>query len=197
MVYLREMLGYKQPGFAELIGCSLSTLQAVERGPGRLKISAELAEKIFLATGIAPDWLLSNNVSASGADMIEGMEGKPYTKAVFDKIQASRSTSGDRESFNDRHNLVRALKGVLGSFLAAEKTSMQSAALVRYRVGCLADQLRADFGWDNFSYLKEGQAPRDAVVKAIYNFFEAANFKPVPMADGTMQEIRFAEQSQG
>ena len=188
LVQLRQELGLTQKDFADHVGCSESTLEAVERGPKRLKLSAALAEKIFLATGVSPDWLLANDFAKP---MTEGMHGQPYTKRIFEEIEANRAKSDGEESFGDRIALIRAVETLLGSFLAAENKNMQSAAIVRYRFQHLAEQLKEEFGWDKFSYSVNGQKPWDRIHKAIYAFFHAANPKPVPMADGTMQLIDF------
>ena len=179
-----------QERFAKKIGCSKETVRKIEKD--KLKLSSSLAEKIFLKTGVSMDWLLANNFNAPPVD---GMNGQPYTKEVFERLQAKdgRATSEGRESFEDRHRLIRSVEKLLGSFLAAEKTSMQAAGMVGYRFYCFVEQLEEEFGWDNFSHLKDGQKPWDVVHKAVYGFFEKANFKPVPMADGTMREIVFSQ----
>jgi transcriptional regulator with XRE-family HTH domain len=61
LAILRKSLGLKQGELAELIGCSISTIQSIE--VNKLKLSKSLASRISLETGADLDWLLNNDVS--------------------------------------------------------------------------------------------------------------------------------------
>ncbi len=74
-----------QKDFADCVDCSESTLQAVERGPERLKLSNDLAMKIFAATGVSIEWLNANDLSRQP----EGRFGVPYTRQYYDEWRAA------------------------------------------------------------------------------------------------------------
>jgi transcriptional regulator with XRE-family HTH domain len=83
---LRILLGLDQQDFAKLIGCSVSTVQSIELGPGRMPLSPEMAMLITDKTGIDPDWLMAGDPSATPV----GVNGKPYTGhlSTFQKMGA-------------------------------------------------------------------------------------------------------------
>jgi transcriptional regulator with XRE-family HTH domain len=61
LAILRKSLSLKQGELAELAGCSVSTVQAIE--VNKLRLSRSLAARISLQTGADMDWLLANDVS--------------------------------------------------------------------------------------------------------------------------------------
>ena len=75
---LRLELGFEQRKFAPIIGCSVETLRSVELG--RLPLSDNLAEKIFMTTGVSLDWLKANDLKA---EMIAS-DGSPYDPINFE-----------------------------------------------------------------------------------------------------------------
>src|SRR5947207_12261211 len=83
LAVLRVLLGLTQKEMADLADCSVPTIQAVELG--KLKLSVDLASRIHFKTGISPEWLLANDVSEPPVSS----QGKPYTKAVFEQVQAA------------------------------------------------------------------------------------------------------------
>jgi transcriptional regulator with XRE-family HTH domain len=72
LAILRKNLGLRQPELAEMLGCSVATIQSIE--VGRLKLSESLASRISAATGCDRDWLLRNDVS-------EPMPPRPFNMA--------------------------------------------------------------------------------------------------------------------
>ena len=61
LAILRKTLSLKQSELAELAGCSVSTIQAIE--VNKLKLSGSLAARISVTAGVDMDWLLRNNVN--------------------------------------------------------------------------------------------------------------------------------------
>jgi transcriptional regulator with XRE-family HTH domain len=61
LAVLRKNLSLKQPELAELVGCSASTIQAIELN--RLSLSPGLAGRISAATGVDLDWLQANDLN--------------------------------------------------------------------------------------------------------------------------------------
>lgn len=83
LAVLRTFLGLTQKEMAEVAECSRPTIQAIELG--KLKLSADLAQRIHFKTGVMLEWLLENKVNVPPlADDLA-----PYTKAVFEERQAA------------------------------------------------------------------------------------------------------------
>jgi transcriptional regulator with XRE-family HTH domain len=61
LAILRKSLSLKQGELADLAGCSISTIQAIEAN--RLQLSRSLAARISAGTGADFDWLLANVVT--------------------------------------------------------------------------------------------------------------------------------------
>lgn len=178
---LRAALGkIEQWRLAEKVGCSEGAIKRIERG--KLKLSDGLAEKIFLATGIAPDWLLNNNFDAP---MIEGVKGEPYSRDIYDRIQANKAAPEGSETQGHRMRVIRSLEEILWSFVSAEKQSAQASALAAYRLLCFAQQLKEEFGEERFSYSAKGQKPWAKVVAGMRTYFHEANPLPVLLGDGS------------
>jgi DNA-binding XRE family transcriptional regulator len=72
LAILRKNLALRQPELAEIVGCSVATIQSIE--VGRLKLSEGLARRIAAATGADVEWLLRNDVS-------EPMPPRPFYMA--------------------------------------------------------------------------------------------------------------------
>src|SRR5260221_9475145 len=72
LAILRKNLALRQTELAEMVGCSVATIQSIE--VGRLKLSKSLAERISMATGADANWLLRNDVS-------EPMPPRPFYMA--------------------------------------------------------------------------------------------------------------------
>jgi transcriptional regulator with XRE-family HTH domain len=81
---LRVFIGEKQEAFAEMIGCSVHTLQSIETD--RLKLSEDLARRISNATGIGVGWLLENKLSAP----LISDDFKPFTVEDYNQRRSER-----------------------------------------------------------------------------------------------------------
>jgi transcriptional regulator with XRE-family HTH domain len=75
----------KQKELADLVKCSMPTIQAIEYG--KLPLSAALAERIALETGVGLDWLLGNDVGTPPVDS----RGSPVTQETFVETRAART----------------------------------------------------------------------------------------------------------
>ena len=82
---LRTQLGLTVEEFAKLIGKSVSTVTSLETG--RLNLSEETAYDIYTQTGVSMKWLLDGNPKEKPY-MIEDDSKRPYTKDLFERIQA-------------------------------------------------------------------------------------------------------------
>ena len=143
LVLLREELGLNQKDFADYVGCSESVLQAVERGPDRLKLSDALAEKIFVATGIDPEWLLANDFSKP---MVAFWQRKPYTKEVFEAVQGRKHLPPDWTQELQDTWALRAFGEIMAALASAQETSIESALVASRRVWEFAEKMAKDFG---------------------------------------------------
>jgi transcriptional regulator with XRE-family HTH domain len=74
LAILRKSLSLKQGELAELAGCSISTIQAIE--VNKLKLSKSLASRISLETGADLDWLLANDVTVPMPKHHAGQQSK-------------------------------------------------------------------------------------------------------------------------
>ena len=83
LAVLRTLIGFTQKQMANIAECSVPTIQAVELC--KLKLSADLADRIHFQTGICTEWLLANDVSKPPVSS----RGDPYTKESFEERQAS------------------------------------------------------------------------------------------------------------
>jgi DNA-binding XRE family transcriptional regulator len=61
LAVLRKNLALRQSELAQMVGCSVQTIQSIE--VGRLKLSESLASRIWAATGCDKEWLLRNDLS--------------------------------------------------------------------------------------------------------------------------------------
>jgi type I restriction enzyme R subunit len=102
---LRGILGLSQKQFAALVGCSHPTIQAIELG--RLKLSKKLAWAISEATGVAPEWLLQNDLTKPPWNNIGASQ--PYTVADFDRVQNKETLSELAGSKLDRELLLKRI----------------------------------------------------------------------------------------
>jgi len=89
---------FDQKRFAELIGCSVHTLQSIETG--RLKLSQKLAHRIARETGVAVDWLVGKPPKApivGELRIVKRRDGTgtldvrpPYKFQYYEQAQASK-----------------------------------------------------------------------------------------------------------
>lgn len=100
--HLRESLGMPQKQFMDVIGRTLDAVRSLECG--RLALSQSLAAEIAVATGISLEWLMAGDATKP---MTSQYGGGPYSKAVFDRVQAQR-----RRDKNDVPSMICLLRDV-------------------------------------------------------------------------------------
>lgn len=83
LAVLRTLIGFTQKEMAQILDCSVPTVQAVELG--KLKLSMDLAQRVHFQTSISTEWLLADDVSQPPVTE----QGKPYTKERFEGVQAA------------------------------------------------------------------------------------------------------------
>jgi transcriptional regulator with XRE-family HTH domain len=145
---LRTILGIKDEQMAELLGCSRHAIHSLESG--RLKLSDELATKMFHETGISLDWLLEGDPSAPAISA----RGEPYTRAKFDEAQAKkiyydRPTPKYRnlDAFSFCTRIIAILKS------AATRKNYHMAS---YKAHVALGSLEREFGTDEELYRYSG-----------------------------------------
>jgi transcriptional regulator with XRE-family HTH domain len=83
LAILRTLIGFTQKEMAQILECSVPTVQAVELG--KLKLSLDLAQRINFQTGVSTEWLLADDISQPPVSS----QGKPYVKALFEERQTT------------------------------------------------------------------------------------------------------------
>ena len=141
---LRTILGIKDAEMAELLGCSRHTIHSLESG--RLKLSDELATKMFHETGISVDWLLKGDPSAPAI----AANREPYSRETFEKTQANKKWFDRQHPWfrsNDALGFCAQLVAILESANARKNYFMAA-----YKVGAALESLRKQFGQDTEKY---------------------------------------------
>jgi len=142
---------FDQEQFAELIGCSVHTLQSIETG--RLKLSEELAHRIASETWVDVDWLLKNNRRARIVGTPQVMKrGGPlvlnpsYTFECYERAQASKIRPDEykAEGLSAIHldHIARTLRAILFS---AHKRRRLNVAL--WKVSKFLSVCKEQFGF--------------------------------------------------
>src|SRR5687768_12675056 len=87
---LRKIIGMGQKEFAAMMDCSVATIQSIELGPERLKLSEELAERIEVETGVWMGWLLFGDPKNPPVALVDADKVlfKLYTKNTFENHRA-------------------------------------------------------------------------------------------------------------
>jgi hypothetical protein len=89
---LRSIIGIKDSEMAELLQCSPATIHSIESG--RLKVSDMMAMKMYDQTGVSPNWLRGGDPKRPITE-----EGKPYTRAAYDRAQNEKKLPDPRRTF--------------------------------------------------------------------------------------------------
>lgn len=135
---LRSILGMKVGEFAELHGCTVHTINSLESG--RLKLSEVMAERIFHETGIAPKWLLDDDVSAPP----KSARWEPFTREIFVATEANKATQDKQKPHFfaiEFANLAGTLRDILAG---ANRTGRYRMA--HYRIEKFLDQMAGEYG---------------------------------------------------
>jgi transcriptional regulator with XRE-family HTH domain len=145
---LREILGIKDFEMAKILDRTVHTIHSLESG--RLKLSPELATKMFHETGISLDWLLKGDPTAPP---ISG-RGEPYTRAKFDQAQA------EKINYDQPNPIFRNIDAL--GFCARLISILESASshknyqMALYKINSALDSLRGEFGMDENLYQYAG-----------------------------------------
>ena len=149
LAVLRLKLGLGQKELADLVECSRPTIQSIELG--RLELSDKLADRIARETGVDLTWLKNNNVKKPPLDY----EGSPYTKEVFERVQANAAVEDEHTSDAIvRFALVMHTSRLAGLFLSAHKRG--EVSLCSYKLAKAMDDLEARFGKVRLDLLSKG-----------------------------------------
>ena len=149
---LRQVLGLGQKEFAELVGRSTPTIQAIELG--KLKLSETLAAKIEEQTGVNSYWLLDGDVNRP----IENGSGATYGKDDYELAQARLSPL---PKGNDKG--ASATPFTLGQFYADKFAGILAAAhrlkpsminVAQFRLWECLEELEEKFGGPPDDYLE-------------------------------------------
>ena len=139
----RVLVGEKQEAFAQLIGCSIHTLQSVETG--WLKLSEELARRIAAATDVDLDWLRQNDLKA---EPCVANSKFPYTRSAFDNAQAHRRLGTPDFIATIAPDYLLASYGQLRAIIS-DAAKRGEGGVVIWKLGRFIDGLRQDYGHDN------------------------------------------------
>jgi hypothetical protein len=162
LALLRNELGLGQKEFGELIERGRPTIQAIELG--KLRLTEDLAAKVSAQTGISARWLLEGTPDTP----MVTPEGKPYTKEIFETLQArpkargltleiqsqrSSHTRGPTDEMEDPKELEMLY--IRGVYVCADWFPMYSAAtkagkreIVEHLTLKFLEQMRKRFGFD-------------------------------------------------
>ena len=153
---LRLMLGLSVQEFGQLIGKSISTVTKLENG--LLKLSVETAIKISHETGVDVEWLMAEDPKEDPYWTDEGRNRKePYSKELFEKIQAHKKTGRRIRLGKPASRLPHAIGKVvdwLSVYGAAAEAGSEKAELVDYLIGEFIDGLVERFGKDDEAFLR-------------------------------------------
>jgi transcriptional regulator with XRE-family HTH domain len=138
LVRVRRHLSLTQEQLAKWCGCSYYTIQAVELG--RLNLSPSLAERISLVTGVPPEYLLENKISA------------PFPNLIRKKSEPGTFIN----SFNSRTVLFLAVVRALHAIESAKE--MEQLQLVDYYSLKFRGELDKAFGEAEITGGHEGLA---------------------------------------
>jgi len=138
-------IGEKQGPFAEMIGCTIHTLQSIETGrPDRLKLSEGLARRISAATGVHLRWLLENDLKA---DIVRSPDGRPFTKSEFERVQAQKKIGSTEFVQYMVGDYAASFYGQIRAILSSA-VKQNLAEVAAWRIAKFLDDCRREFGHD-------------------------------------------------
>jgi transcriptional regulator with XRE-family HTH domain len=135
---LRHILGIKDFEMAEILDRSKYTIHEIESG--RLKLSHELATKIFHETGVSLDWLLNGDPAAPPITN----RGEPYTKEIFEKAQAEKIYYDRPHPFFQKTDALQCCARLAGILKSASDGAQYFMA--KYKLGGVLGALEKQFG---------------------------------------------------
>jgi len=125
---------------AELLQCSRATIHSIESG--RLRLSENLAERMFEETFISSKWLLEGDPKKPAITAT----GRPYTTESFEFAQAIRMNSDHVDDWQFAAQFL-GWAGRLRSVLA-HANQRKAYYMPAYKVGRFIDALAKEYGGD-------------------------------------------------
>lgn len=203
LAILRKTLSLKQGELAELAGCSVSTIQAIE--VNKLQLSRSLAARISVTTGANLEWLLANDVAVPMPPLSprlpyrvgdsESVEQQDYAATVDILIDAFCRLFAAARRLPPGSRL-----GTLQLIIANE--------LVRLRENEKADPAASPFFWgprELFQYFKSrtefvdpeltGMLDLDYLIRtanpqADLDFVQSMSLKPPPLSPSELKKMK-------
>jgi transcriptional regulator with XRE-family HTH domain len=156
LAILRQITGCQQKQFAELVGKSTRTIQAIELG--QLRLSEKLAERISFETGIYLPWLLEDDVTCP--PFSRNMQR--YTREYFERYRAVVEDNGGFDNTENAEIQIRFLLSselaeIMATAIASKKSG--SMALFSYKTSRALRQLAKEFGAEEAGRFSEEAAP--------------------------------------
>jgi transcriptional regulator with XRE-family HTH domain len=153
LAVLRLELGLTVEEFAQLLKKSVSAITSLETG--RLRLSDETAVLISKETGVALGWLLAGSPKEKPYTIDPGDDSRqPYTKELFEKVQAHKAT-GNRYPRKPERHLIRAIAVITPWLSAYTKASENgNAELAAYLMQRLQDPMVERLNKDDDAFLR-------------------------------------------
>ncbi len=175
---VRACLGYSQPAFAKLIGCSAPAIQRIENGT--LPLSLKLANSIMEATGADPATLRGPRDGIAMA-----MSGGAYKKDSLKRYKTFVPLNDD-ELRRYLHTLIRYLELLL---IASNRGGKFKTHAVNFALQDSFLKIAKDFGLEEgiHSFLTE----KGSVAKRIYRVGDLRKFPEYARLLGFKDNKRF------
>ena len=188
LAILRLALGLGQKEMADAVGTSRATIQAVELG--HLKLSNLLAMKISKTTGADLGWLLDNDLDAPAI----AVSGNPYNRYHFESFQAAKSAPlAESQIETTPDYLLSYYTRLRGIFASAGAKGEQRWQLAFYKLDCVIDDLRKEFGTDHeFDQMRSGASVNQSELYLVQHDLRAA-LKRFEDHNAFVEEILTAE----
>jgi transcriptional regulator with XRE-family HTH domain len=183
---LRQVLGLSVEEFGQIIGKSISTVTKLENG--LLKLSEETGFQIYQETGVEFEWLMAGDPTKKPYSIDEGWNRKePYTKELFEKIQAHKKTGGKRYRIGRRARRLTSAIALTGDWLSVYNAAAEAgrAELASYLMRQFLDGLVKRLGKDDEAFLRLNAGARIIDADKVESIFTGAE-------DGhgvTLQEV--------
>src|ERR1043166_3670127 len=142
LAILRRTIGLKQKEMADLLECSLPTIQAIEYG--KLMISEKLVGLIAYKTGVSTLWI------RHGLGPMTDTHGKPYPRQSYEQHQAVLfAPAQDAGRIENQLMIARGCFLHMVDRLAILFTNAlrrKNVTMCHYKVGCATDEVLAETG---------------------------------------------------
>jgi transcriptional regulator with XRE-family HTH domain len=140
---LRKIIGMGQKELADLVGCTVSTIQSIELGPNRLRLSPELAERISFETGACVTWLLEGDPQKPPKEFFEA----EFTKETYEDWRVALI---ERDTVQDAMQTQRQIYLLVAEVcnVALHAFKNKRVPLLQFRSGAALAPLKKEFGYD-------------------------------------------------